>query len=289
MEKFLIVLILIVLVLITVKFFEIKSFTARHQLPYQQTYQFMDKTMSYRVLGTGQSVILLHGSMTSVPWNGFEEKLAQNFQVYIPDMPGFGASNAINGQLHNTDLFGKALCEFIKQKNLTDAPIISLSLGTVVSAKAAANGCTAATLIFVGAPSQVTGLKAKILQALPLSLKRIIVGTHWGKDKLLIPALDTNIGNKIKKNNSKFIQELETSDVRSITDVNYFLEINQEFPKIVKQLKNTIVYIYGANDSQKTQVSNLTNDYIEIKNSGHNVFEGQPEELIKTIKQILNK
>lgn len=287
MEKLLVILILIALVLMTVNFFERKSFTTRHQLPYQETYKFLGKTMSYKVFGEGRPVILLHGSMTSVPWNGFEEKLAQYFQVFLPDMPGFGASDAIDGRLHNTDLFGQALGEFIKQKNLTKAPIISLSLGTVISAKAAAKGYTSGSLIFVGAPSHVVGIKSKILQNIPLSIRRIIVGTYWGKDKLLIPALDNNIGNKTKKDNSKFIRDLETSDVRSIADINYFREINQEFPEIVKKLKNKIVYIYGDNDAQKTQVEYLTKDYIEIKDSGHNVFEGQPEKLIEVIKTNL--
>ena len=289
MEKPVILLKLIAAVIIAVNFLEKKSFTARHQLPYQQTYKFMDKTMSYKVLGQGQPVILLHGSITSIPWNGFEAKLAREFKVYVPDMPGFGASDAIGGQRHNSDLFSRTLCEFIKQQNLSEAPIISLSLGTMISAKAATNGCTDSVLIFVGAPSQVAGFKTKLLQALPLSLKRILVSTYWGKDKLLIPALDDNLGNKTKKDNSKFISELETSDIRAITDVNYFREINQEFPKVIRQIKNKIVYIYGANDAQKNQVSYLTDKIIEIKDSGHNVFEGQPEKLIEIIKQIINE
>ena len=289
MDKLMAILLITLIVFVAVKFFEQKSFRSRHQLPYQKTYNFMGKTMSYQVFGDGQPIILLHGSMTSVPWGGFEAKLAKEYQVFVPDLPGFGASDSIDGQLHNTDLFSRALCEFIKRQDINDAPIISLSLGTVVSAKTAASGCTNGVLIFVGAPSQVAGLKAKLLQVLPLRLKRILVSTYWGKDKLLIPALDDNLGNKTKKDNSKFITELETSDVRVITDVNYFREINQEFPEIVKQLKNKVVFIYGANDAQKDHVAYLTDKIIEIKDSGHNVFEGQPEELIKVIKKVIDE
>ncbi len=283
----LIVLLLAIIWLII--FLEKKSFSSRKQLPYQQTYQFMGKTMSYQVLGEGQPVILLHGSMTSVPWNGFETKLAREFKVYIPDLPGFGASDAIEGELHNTDLFAQALREFIKQQNLKDAPIISLSLGTVVSAKAAVSDHTQGKFIFVGAPSQVTGLNAKLLQSIPVSIRRILVGTYWGKDKLLIPTLDNNIGNKTKKDNSKFIADLETSDVRAIADINYLKEINQEFPRVIKQLKNKIIYVYGDRDFQKNHVAYLTDKIIEIKNSGHDVFEDQPEELIKVIKKTINE
>lgn len=289
MDKLIVLLIIIAATFGLLRYLEKQSFKNRRRLPYQQTYQFMDKTMSYQVLGEGQPVILLHGSMTSVPWNGFEAKLAKEYKVFVPDLPGFGTSDAIPGQRHNTDLFSLSLCEFIQQQDLLEAPIISLSLGTVVSAKAAAAGCTKGTLIFVGAPSQVSGIKSKLLQALPLIIKRIIVGTYWGKDKLLIPALDSNIGNKTKKDNSKFISELETSDVRVITDVNYFKEINKEFPQIIKQLKNKVIFIYGSNDAQKNHVAYLTDKIIEIKNSGHNVFEGQPEKLIEQIKEILHE
>lgn len=289
MDKLIVILVIGFIVFAAVKFFEQKSFRSRHQLPYQKTYNFMGKTMSYQVLGEGQSVILLHGSMTAVPWGGFEEKLAKEFKVLVPDLPSFGASDAIPGQLHNTDLFSQALCEFINQQNLGNAPIISLSLGTVVSAKAAVAGCAGGSLIFVGAPSQVSGLFSRLLQAVPLSIKHILVGTHWGKDKLLIPALDSNIGNKTKKDNSKFISELETSDILAITDVNYFKEINEEFPQIIKQLKNKVIFIYGSNDAQKNHVAYLTDKIIEIKDSGHNIFEGQPEELIKVIKRVINE
>lgn len=286
MEKLLAVLILIAIILITVNFFEKKSFSSRHKLPYQETYKFMGKTMSYKALGKGQSVILLHGSMYTPPWNDFDEKLAKDFQVYVLDLPGFGASDAITGKIHNTDLFSQALCEFIKLKNLNEAPIISLSLGTVVSAKAAVNDCSSGNLIFIGAPSKIIGLKAQILQLIPLSLRRILISTYWAKDKLLIPTLYENIGNKLKPDNSQFIQDLETTDVRSIVDINYLKEINQEFPQVVKQLKNKIIYIYGENDAQKNQVNYLTKDFIEIKNSRHNVFVDQPEKLIEVIKSL---
>lgn len=281
---------LIVLVLLFIGlifFLEKRSFAKRNQLPYQQTYQFMGRTLSYKVLGEGQPVILLHGSMTAVPWSGFETKLAQDFKVYVPDLPGFGASDAIPGQKHNTDLFFRALCEFIKQQDLGEAPIISLSLGTVVSAKATAAGCTTGTLIFVGAPGQVTGFNARILQYIPLPIRHIVIGSYWGKDKILVPALDANVGNKPKKDNSIFIRNLETTDVRSIADINYFREINQEFPQVIKQLKNKLIYIYGANDTQKNQVEHLTDNFIEIQDSGHNVFEDQPVELLKVIKANL--
>lgn len=286
MIRLIVLLILFVWLIISL---EKRGFAKRNQLPYQQTYQFMGKTLSYKVLGEGQPVILLHGSMTSIPWNGFDEKLAREFKVFVPDLPGFGASDAIPNQRHNTDLFSLSLCEFIKQQNLQAVPIISLSLGTVVSAKAAVNGCAKGVLIFVGAPSKVGGGFSQILQSIPLTIKHVLVATYWGKDKLLIPALDSNIGNKTKKDNSKFISELETSDVRAIADVNYFKEINKEFPQIIKQLKNKVIFIYGSNDAQKDHVAYLTDKIIEIKDSGHNVFEGQPDKLIEQIKEILHE
>lgn len=274
-------LVFVIIGFISLKTLERRSFHSRHQLPYQSMFPFLKKTMSYQVLGRGQPIILLHGSMVSASWGGFEKKLAEHYQVFMPDLPGFGASDAVDGRIHNSDLFSQYLCTFIRQLGLTQAPIISLSFGTIVSAKTAASGCTDGQLFFIGAPTKITGIKPRLLQAIPLSWRRILISFRLAKDKLLIPSLYQNIGNKIKSDNSQFIQDLETTDVRSLVDINYFREINHEFPAALKKVTNKIIYFYGANDPQKLLAQE---EFIEIKNSRHNIFVDQPDDLLAAIQ-----
>ncbi len=282
----------LVLLVITLGLYglEKEAFRSRNQLSSDNEYLFKDAKMSYRVLGKseGRSVILLHGSMHSAPWDGFESDLAKHFQVIIPDMPGFGASDAVEGEIHNTDLFAEALCQFVADKNLADTPMISLSLGVVVSAKAARNGCVDGKLILVGAPTKVTGVDAKLLQLIPRRLRRVLVSFRWAKDLFLIPALNSNVGDRDKKDNTLFIKDLETTDVRSIADVHYFKEINLDLPKILLAIDNEKVFVYGEQDAQKANSENLTAEYVEVKEASHNIFASKPDETLKILLEQLD-
>ncbi len=77
-------------------------------LPREREYEFSGAKLNYRVTGSGKPVILLHGSMVADPWGGFEKLLARHYQVYLPELPGFGASETVPGRVHDTQLFGEA-------------------------------------------------------------------------------------------------------------------------------------------------------------------------------------
>ena len=89
------------------------------------------------------------------------------------------------------------------------------------------------------------------------------------------------------KDNGDFIKDLETTDVRSIVDINYFKEINEEFPKALESIDNEVVYIYGERDSQKNNVSHLTSNYIQIDGAKHNVFSSKPKKLMEKLLELL--
>src|SRR3990167_320412 len=127
----------------------------RHQLKPERSYFFNNARMGFSVIGKGKPVILLHGSIISNPWYGFEEELAKFYKVYIPYLPGFGSSDAVNGKRHTTDLFADALCTFVNETKQNYTPVVALSLGGVVTVKSAAKGCIRGELILVGMPGKV--------------------------------------------------------------------------------------------------------------------------------------
>src|ERR1700737_2595944 len=51
--------------------------------------------ISVRVLrgGSGRSVLFLHGAGGRPPWLAFFERLAQRYDLTVPEHPGFGASD----------------------------------------------------------------------------------------------------------------------------------------------------------------------------------------------------
>ena len=244
--------------------------------------------MSYRVVGEGKPVVLLHGSMINDPWEGFEEKLAKFYRVYLPDLPGFGASDAVEGERHNTDLFAQALCQLLEREKLQDAPIIALSLGTVVAVKAAERGCTQGKLALVGMPGKVArGWKTELARIIPIPIAHWLVTTRWGKEKLLIPAVSENIGERNRGLQEEFLRQLEITDPRAIVEVDYKKEIEQDLRASWARVKNERVVIYGELDAQKDTTLDLAREYITIPEAGHSVFRYQPGKALEVIREII--
>ena len=248
------------------------------------TFDFLGSTQNYRRIGSGTPIVLLHGSMVASGWSGFEDKLAEQYSVYIPDLPGFGGSSAIDGKLHNSDLFTLAFCEFLKVNNLESAPIISLSLGSIVSLKSARNGCSTGKLILVGLPTVFGGWRAKIAQKIPLLLKRIIVATDWGKRKVLTPALNENTEGEAKEGSDSFIRDLAATDVRAIADVDYEGDIHDSL-SLLTAVGNQKLLLYGEFDTQRKGLS--PNEYRVVLNAGHNIFSSNQDHLLTIVEDFL--
>ena len=47
--------------------------------------------------GQGQPLLFLHGASGAANWLPFMDMLAQNYDVIVPEHPGFGAPRRLNG------------------------------------------------------------------------------------------------------------------------------------------------------------------------------------------------
>ena len=53
-----------------------------------------DETLAYRTCGAGETVVLIHGNMSSsVHWQTTMEQLEDKYRVFAPDLRGFGDSD----------------------------------------------------------------------------------------------------------------------------------------------------------------------------------------------------
>ncbi|HEV8082860.1 MAG TPA: alpha/beta hydrolase [Chitinophagaceae bacterium] len=97
---------------------------------------FKNKKIFYRVVGKGKPVVLLHGfAEDGSLWNYQIEKLKQNFQVIIPDLPGSGASEMIEGKLSISDYADaiKSIVDVEIRKDAIAFTIIGHSMGGYIS------------------------------------------------------------------------------------------------------------------------------------------------------------
>jgi pimeloyl-ACP methyl ester carboxylesterase len=257
----------------------------RVKLPKSHTFNFLSSRMNYDVIGSGEPVILLHGSMMSDPWEGFEKELSKTYTVYLPHLPGFGASESIRGRLHNTLLFSEAFCTFLKETNQQNTPVVAFSLGTVVAAKAVEQGCLKGKLILVGTPLTMDSEKLKKASLIPIWLRRLLGSTVWGRKKILIPVLRDITGKANRERDEELLKKLDTTDTKALVDMDVYKEVDLQMPRILPKLKNDIVYIYGEKDKLLEAAKKLLKKLVIIEGAGHNTFRSHPN---KTL-EVLNK
>ncbi len=253
-----------------------------------RAFRYEGARLNYSKLGNGSPVILLHGSMISRSWNGFDGMLAKYHTVYIPELPGFGASDAIPHRLHDTDLFAKALCAFVRENQLQQAPVIALSLGTIVALKAAAAGTVQGPLILVGMPVKTESAKLKNASLIPVFLRRLICSTSWGREHILLPVLRDILGTRPDaQGDVRLLKDLQSTDTRALVDLNAVKEIQEDIPAIMPNIHNPIWYIYGSEDNLLKDARVAKDRLHVIKGARHNVFSSQPEQLLSILRQIL--
>ena len=101
--------------------------------------------------GTGDRLVVLHGAGGAAAWLPYMEKLAQRFDVIVPQHPGFGGSKLPDWLETVVDLANFYL-DFLDQLDLRNAHLVGFSLGGWIAAELAIrNASRLATLTLVGA------------------------------------------------------------------------------------------------------------------------------------------
>lgn len=101
--------------------------------------QHGEGSMSWRISGTGNPVVLLHGGAGSwTHWTRNTEALALRHRLFVPDMPGFGDSDAVT-LTNSLDPLAHALMQGL-QTLIGDQPfhLVGFSFGGLVAARMAA-------------------------------------------------------------------------------------------------------------------------------------------------------
>ena len=261
----------------------------RVQLPYDKTFLFESVKINYYIFGKGKKVVFLHGSLTnSSGYQPFIHQLARHYQLYILDLPGFGASDTVPNRMHNGELFFHVFSAFIKKFKLENVPYIGLSYGATVVAASVVKNNLQNRLVLIAPPGKTSeDILGKVSMNLPLFIKRFLTSTHWGRKNLVLPIIRANTESKTKNNNQKFLQDLSHTDSKAIADPNYKHEIQVVFETNLCKMKNRMLVLYGEYDRFKTHQPEGIKSFTVVKNSGHNICEEAPEETVKLLRSFL--
>jgi len=94
--------------------------------------------INYKVLGEGKPFLILHGwGSNSDRWVPVAEEISKKgFKVIVPDLPGFGKSDALLAPW-NTNKYIDFIDQFVKELNIVDFYLLGHSFGGALASKLA--------------------------------------------------------------------------------------------------------------------------------------------------------
>jgi pimeloyl-ACP methyl ester carboxylesterase len=92
-------------------------------------------SLFYYTCGVGPPLFFLHGHRSdTLRWEKIILFLGQYFQVFSPDLPGFGRSPQLK-TWHTMDRYAEIMTQFMKKMRFKDATIIGGSMGGIIAIK----------------------------------------------------------------------------------------------------------------------------------------------------------
>ena len=102
--------------------------------------------------GSGTPVLVLHHSIGNAGWTQFHDSLAQSFEVFAPDLPGYGQSERPEWARHPRDL-AILFHQLLDKQGADQLAVVGLGLGGWIAAEMATmNQSRISSLVLVGAP-----------------------------------------------------------------------------------------------------------------------------------------
>lgn len=91
--------------------------------------------VTYQVLGQGEPCLFLHGHRADVEkWWVFVKRLAKDFKVFAPELPGMGGvTPAFENHSHTIRTYELFIVDFMKALNLKSVSLVGASLGGCIS------------------------------------------------------------------------------------------------------------------------------------------------------------
>ncbi|RYY43496.1 MAG: alpha/beta hydrolase [Chitinophagaceae bacterium] len=103
-----------------------------------KTLSFQNTSISYRVAGSGDPVLLIHGfAEDSRIWDELAASLADRYQLIIPDLPGSGKSALLEKQNVRLPDYADAMLAILDAENIERAAWVGHSMGGYISLAAA--------------------------------------------------------------------------------------------------------------------------------------------------------
>lgn len=241
---------------------------------------FQNKKIFYRTEGAGKNVVLLHGfGEDGNIWNRQIEKLKQNYRVIVPDLPGSGQSEMLEGKCSLSDYAEvvKAIAdkEIIKIEKTTFS-LIGHSMGGYITLAFAEKY----PLLLNSFGFFHSTAFADDEQKIEARKKGIDFISKNGAAAFLKTSIRNLFSEKSKKDTPMFVEELFNiaKKISSKALIQYYeaMITRPDRTVVLQSFLKPILFIIGANDTavplqislQQCHIPAISSIHI-LKNSGH--------------------
>jgi len=227
------------------------------------------------------TLLFLHGWRSAgAVWQKLTEKLP-NYNIYAPDFPGFGQSEAPKKNFTVGDYAG-LVDGFIKKLGLNKVNIIGHSFGGRVAIKLAAKNPFYLDKLILADSAGVRQFSFSLM------LKKIVA-------KTVSPIFQLKITQGARR---IIYQKLSADDYLAAPDRRQtFLNIiNEDLTPLLGKIKAPTLLIWGGDDKEtplnQARVMERSvpgSKLVVLKNAGHYGFLDQPEEFVKNLIDFINE
>jgi pimeloyl-ACP methyl ester carboxylesterase len=99
-----------------------------------KTFTYLSASISYRKIGQGRPMILLHGfGEDGHIWDEQVLFLKDDCLLIIPDLPGSGASSLLTGETISIDDYADCIYALLQQENIAECTMIGHSMGGYIT------------------------------------------------------------------------------------------------------------------------------------------------------------
>ncbi len=250
-------------------------------------------TLSYRIVGQGMPIVLLHGfPVSGALWSRVWGGLAENYTVIVPDFPGVGGSDVM------PDLSMKKMADAVKQvldnEGITAAVVAGHSMGGYVAMELVntyPNVIKGLAMVHSVASADTDEKKEQRRKAIALIEK-------GGKDafvKQMIPTLfsEETIVKQPDLIETQLKEALKTPAESLVAFYNAMIN-RENRVKLLQEAAFPVLWIAGASDNlipkekimQQTILSSV--NFVEVYgNCGHMAMLEEPDRLIMDMTDFL--
>jgi pimeloyl-ACP methyl ester carboxylesterase len=129
---------------------------------------FEDQRLHYFVGGEGLPVILVHGlSGAATNWVAVAPRLAKNYRVLIPDLPGHGRSSPLP-HARSLDPFAESVAVLAEREQMLPAAVVGHSLGGLVALRLAVQRPESVTALVLAAAAGISTATRRVERLLKM-------------------------------------------------------------------------------------------------------------------------